>query len=235
MTIFCGAGSFAAPQPPDQSQTPPPKDTKANEAPRKGEITYVPPDLGAPAVRVSGGTRGTADAGLSLDVLAPNQTGLTTQEQPTLYWYISRSVRADIRLSIVADTSNNTVLDVKVPGGATAGIHAFSLKGTRVHLALNTDYQWSVTAVQSRDPSGDIVATGMIRRVHGSTLDRELRATSEAAATYARSGLWYDALQALSEAIRARPNDLSLQYQRSALLHQVGLAVPTTQDRSALP
>src|SRR3954470_20600143 len=135
MTIFCGASSLAAPQSPepDHSQTPLPKDTTANEAPRKDEITYVPPDLGAPAVRVSGGTRGTADSGLSLDVLAPNQTGLTTQEQPTLYWYISRSVRADIRLSIVEDTSNDTVLDVKVPGGATAGIHAFSLKGTRLH------------------------------------------------------------------------------------------------------
>lgn len=46
MTIFCSASSLAAPQSPepDHSQTPLPKDTKANEAPRKDEITYVPPD-----------------------------------------------------------------------------------------------------------------------------------------------------------------------------------------------
>jgi hypothetical protein len=238
-SMICSAGSLAAPQPPalDHSQTPPPpKDTRTKEAPAEKEITYVPPDLGAPAVRVSGGTRGAADGGLSVDVLAPAQTGLTTQEQPTLYWYISRSVPANIRLSMVADASNKTILDVKTPGAATAGIHGFTLKGTRVRLALNLDYQWSVTAVQSQDPSENIVASGMIRRIQRPAGDRasSLGTTPDAAASYARSGLWYDALQALSEAIRARPNDLALQYQRNALLRQVGLAVSTASDSSAL-
>src|ERR1700722_14587537 len=48
------------------------------------ELRYVPPDRGAPAVRVSGGTRGDRNDGLQIDVLAPPQTGLTVQEQPTL-------------------------------------------------------------------------------------------------------------------------------------------------------
>jgi hypothetical protein len=239
-SMICSAGSLAAPQPPalDHSQTPPPpKDTRTKEAPAEKEITYVPPDLGAPAVRVSGGTRGAADGGLSVDVLAPAQTGLTTQEQPTLYWYISRSVPANIRFSMVADASNKTILDVKTPGAATAGIHGFTLKGTRVRLALNLDYQWSVTAVQSQDPSENMVASGIIRRVQLPAADREanLRTTSEAAVHYARNGLWYDALQALSEAIRARPEDHSLQDQRSTLLRQIGLTVSAARDRSVLP
>jgi hypothetical protein len=237
-TIISGSGAIAAPQPPapDPSQKPPPREAKANEAPVEEEITYVPPDLGAPAVRISGGTRGTADDGPSVDVLAPDQIGFTTQEQPTLYWYISRPVRAEIKLSIIADATNRTVLDVRIPAAPTAGIHGFSLKGTPVRLALNTDYQWSVTAVRSQDPSEDIVATGMIRRVQRPTPDREpnLRATLDAAANYARNGLWYDAVQALSDAIRARPDDLALQHQRVTLLHQVGLAIPPARDRAAL-
>lgn len=237
MSVVANAHGLAAPQPPvpDHSRTPPPP-LQGTKAPAKEEITYVPPDLGAPEVRVSGGTRGAADGGLSVDVLAPGQTGLTTQEQPILYWAISQPVRAVIRLSIVADASNKTVLDVKTPDAATAGIHAFPLKGTPLRLALNTDYQWSVTAVRSQDPSENIVASGIVRRVQRPTADREanLRATSEAAASYARNGLWYDALQALSEAILARPDDQSLQDQRSALLRQVGLTVSGAGDRSVL-
>jgi len=197
------------------------------------EARYVPPDLGAPEVRVSGGTRSAAN-GLSVSVLAPKQIGLTIQEQPTLYWYASRMSQAGMRLSIVADASSRTVLDMKISGAASAGIHAFPLKGTKVRLMPGTDYQWSVTAVTSDDPSGDVVSSGMIRRVlgHGPTVLASFQLTPDAPTEYAEAGLWYDALQALSEQIRMRPNDVSLRRQRGNLLNQVGLSDAAAWDLS---
>jgi len=214
-----------------------PDDTKAaTQAPAGAQIRYVPPDLGAPEVRVSGGTRGAAGNELSVGVIAPAQTGLTIQEQPSLYWYNSRTARTGIRVSIVADSSNQTVLDMQLPGIAEPGIHPFRLRDTKVRLAMDTDYQWSVTAIQSQNPSENIVASGMIRRVRGSggASGVHLRATVDAAVDYARSGLWYDAMQVLSDAIYARPNDAVLRQERSDLLSQVGLTDAAAWDRSAI-
>jgi len=47
---------------------------------------FRPPSRGAPATRLTGGSRGSGDATITLDVLAPDETGLTTQEQPSLFW-----------------------------------------------------------------------------------------------------------------------------------------------------
>jgi Domain of Unknown Function (DUF928) len=211
-----------------------PDDTRAPpEAPAGMQIRYVPPDLGAPEVRVSGGTRGAAGDGLSVRVVAPAQTGLTIQEQPTLYWYNSGTARTGVRVSIVADSSSQTVLDMQLPGIAEPGIHPFRLRDTKVRLAMDTDYQWSVTAIQSQNPSENIVASGMIRRVRGSG-GAQVRLTADAAVDYARSGLWYDAMQALSEAIRVRPNEAVLRQERSDLLSQVGLTDVAAWDSSAI-
>jgi hypothetical protein len=208
----------------------------AAEAPARVQIRYVPPDVGAPEVRVSGGTRGAAGDGLSVRVIAPAQTGLTIQEQPTLYWYNSHTAQTGVRVSIVADSSNRTVLDMQLPGIAEPGIHPFKLKDTKVRLAIDTDYEWSVTAVQSQNPSENIVGSGMIRRVRGpgGAGGAQVPPTADAAVNYARSGLWYDAIQALSDAIRARPNDTVLRQERGDLLGQVGLTDAAAWDRSAV-
>ena len=50
---------------------------------------YKPPQRGAPGGRVGGSSRGIGDRLLTLSVLAPDHTGLTVREQPSLYWYLS--------------------------------------------------------------------------------------------------------------------------------------------------
>src|SRR5512134_1193228 len=50
---------------------------------------YKPPLRGAPRGRIGGGTRGTGLDSLALSVLAPDHSGLTIREQPSLYWIIS--------------------------------------------------------------------------------------------------------------------------------------------------
>ena len=55
---------------------------------------YHPPQRGAPAGRVAGGSRSAEDDLPLLSALAPNHTGLSVHAQPTLYWYLTQfSVR----------------------------------------------------------------------------------------------------------------------------------------------
>src|SRR5437867_965146 len=76
-----------------ESPTPPAKGKDAPSAkqtpspPVRPKIVYKPPLRGAPAVRIDGGSRGSGLSLICLTVLAPDQTGLTVQEQPTLFWY----------------------------------------------------------------------------------------------------------------------------------------------------
>jgi hypothetical protein len=186
---------------------------------------------------VSGGTRGDTSDGLHIDVLAPPQTGLTVQEQPTLYWYSSGPIRADARVSLVVDDTNKTMLNTALHGPTPEGIHAFALRGTQVRLALNADYQWSITAELSpTEPSRNIVASGMIRRVAppGVPPRTSPRVSVEACAEYARLGLWYDALDAISTSVRDAPRDANLRLLRAELLQQVGLTGPAASDRSGV-
>jgi hypothetical protein len=65
--------------------------TKSSVATQSEDVPlYNPPQRGAPAGRVAGGTRGFNNDLPMLSALAPNHTGLSVHPQPTLYWYLSR-------------------------------------------------------------------------------------------------------------------------------------------------
>ncbi len=46
-----------------------------------------------------------------------------------------------------------------------------------------------------------------------------------------RPGIWYDALEAISNAIDAHPEDASLREERASLLNQVGLPQAAALDK----
>ncbi len=78
-------------------------------------------------------------------------------------------------------------------------------------------YQWSVTLVVDRnDRSLDRVSMGGIAR-------RTLAAADPTPRGLAADGLWYDALEILSNALDDRPDDLALQRMHDSLLTQAGL------------
>jgi Domain of Unknown Function (DUF928) len=196
-----------------------------------GAPAYVPPMRGAPEARVSGGTRGAID-GPKLDALAPDHTGWTLQEQPTLYWFSSGPIEHDVVITVIADESNKTVLKTTIHGPVPAGINAIRLAGTAAHLEPDVDYQWTVTAMNSQqERSRNPVATGMVKRVLPAELPSGV-AGSDAAAL-ARAGLWYDAIDALSQGIQRAPKDRTLHDYRAGLLTQVGLTDAAEFDRKA--
>ena len=88
---------------------------------------YIPPKLGAPSGRVSGGTRGVDLDRPVLSVLVPDHTGLTIHAQPTLYWYVSQPLTRPISVKIVSDSLSTPLLDATIVPPIPAGILALRL------------------------------------------------------------------------------------------------------------
>src|SRR5260221_413143 len=86
----------------------------AADAPRTGTaspasgVRFRPATTGAPSVRVTGGSRGTGDTSITLDVLAPDEIGVTTQEQPSLFWFQSKPAEAKFELTLLSWSKVNS-------------------------------------------------------------------------------------------------------------------------------
>ncbi|MDH5473936.1 MAG: DUF928 domain-containing protein, partial [Gammaproteobacteria bacterium] len=96
------------------------------------KFVYRPPKRGAPAVRIGGGTRGIGNQTLELVVFAPDHTGLTTKEQPTLYWYASEPVLSKLELTMINDKNIDPELEQIVSATSSAGIQSIDLSTTKV-------------------------------------------------------------------------------------------------------
>jgi len=205
------------------------KDTvevKANST-SAGAFSYRPPMRGAPAARIGGGTRGIGDTTLVLVVLAPDHTGLTTKEQPTLYWYASEPVPAKLEVTLINDDDIDPELEEVVATPGKAGIQSIDLAKTGAKLEAGKEYRWFVSVIA--DPSqrsNDVVASGTIQRIVPSDkLRGEITGVDEntLAGIYAKEGVWYDAIDVLNRMIEKSPGNKELQQQRTTLLEQVGL------------
>ena len=63
----------------------------------------------------------------------------------------------------------------------------------------------------------------------GAPLGRQFQ-QAEAATRYAEAGVWYDAIMAITDRIRANPANKELREQRAAFLDQVGLSEVAKND-----
>jgi len=177
-------------------------------------FSYKPPLRGAPATRVGGGTRSIGARPLTVSVLAPNETGFTTSDKPTIYWYVSEPLNTPVELTLTTtEPLKDAVppaLELMLQPPIAKGVHALRLSDHGVTLKPGVEYQWFVAVVSNpAQRSSDVVAGGAIKRVEP--------------AAYAQDGLWYDAIDQLSQRISANPADQRLRQQRAALLEQVGL------------
>jgi hypothetical protein len=203
-------------------------------------IAYKAPLRGAPVTRVGGGTRSLSAQPVALSVLAPNETGYTTREKPTLYWYVSEDLAGAVELTLVSteslEAAAKPALDITLQPPIGKGVHALSLEEHGVALKLGVEYQWFVAVLApGGERSGDVVAGGTIKRVAESEAVRaqlKQAPVAQRAAAYAGEGIWYDALEQLSRLISADPADRTLREQRADLLEQVGLADAARFDRS---
>jgi hypothetical protein len=189
---------------------------------------YVPPLRGAPSGRVGGGTRGTAESRyMAIEVMAPDHLGMTSKNQPCLYWHIPGSTSLAVEFTVTEAAATSPLLEKKLPSPERGGIQSFCLAESGVSLIPDTPYKWFVALVPDADNrSRDILAGGMIQLSDApASLRNKVRnaAPSDIVCAYAEEGFWYDSFAAVMETLKAAPGDETALMQRTALLEQVGL------------
>ena len=204
--------------------TAPVKTEAAKPAPK---VKFRPPSTGAASVRVTGGSRGTGATLTTLDVLAPDDIGVTIQEQPSLFWFQSQPSDASFELTLLQEGRIDPLVQVAVGRSSRAGIQRLKLSDHGGKLVPGVEYQWVVALVTDpENRSTDLVASGVIKRLEPSAaLKQEIAsATPETLANvYAEAGIWYDALTVLSDQIDAAPGNKGLRQARADLIQQIGL------------
>ena len=181
---------------------------------------YRPPKGSVPGGRLKGSTRGGTDLPV-LQVLAPNHVGLTRQQHPVLYWYLSKVTKYPVEFTLVDSRAMDPIIETRLRQPSEAGIQQIRLKDFDVSLEPGVPYRWFVTlVVDPFNASRDFIAGAIIERVD---YVESLLIFEEDPARLAGAGLWYDAIRKLSELIEKNPNDPFIAMQRAALLSQVGL------------
>jgi len=149
--------------------------------------------------------------------------GHTVFAQPSLFWYIDGSPgRAkQFVFTLMDEEGIDPLVEARLAAPKHSGIWRIRLADYGVRLAPGAEYEWSIALIA--DPAHrakDIVSSGYIRRV---AAPEKLKRGQAGVDTYAGLGLWYDALESISDSIDAAPGDPVLRRQRNALLHQVKL------------
>ena len=197
---------------------------------------YQPPLRGAPTRRVGGATRGDGDEDIFVTVLAPESTGLTSRESPTLYWFVSRVPAQQVEFALIRHDRIEPVAELTLGAPAAGGITKVSLAQIGVKLEPGITYEWSIALV--KDPlnrSSDIVTSGtLLRKAPDGALHSRLKAADEEDkfALYGEAGYWYDAIELASEAISSAPAAGEWRARRASFLEQVGLDKVAAFDQS---
>ena len=201
--------------------------TSSGKTVMKSTFAYQPPQRGAPQARVGGGTRGIGGDVPELQVLAPDHVGLTTQAQPTLYWYAHSPVTAHIEFALIDETSIDPLLELETGEVKVTGVQHLNLADHNITLSPGIPYQWSVALIMDEDSrSTDVIASGVVELIEP---NKEMKSRIDASqgtdlvAAYANEGVWYDALDTISTMIEKSPTDQQLVAIRATLLDQVGL------------
>ena len=219
----------------------------------KSRIIFARPldKRGFPVRMVGAGSRGVGQESAFLSVLSPLEIGLTTQEQPSLFWYLSEPTTMSFFFTLTAlKKIPETVLELKLRNLNEYGISRLDLSALKVSLEPEVRYLWSVALMVDPDnPSKNIISSTVIKRENPSEnvlarltqinmsepglapivasanrrgwLDDEKGL--ELARVYAESGFFLDALAVLSNLVDANPTDTELQELRKDFLEQAEL------------
>lgn len=172
-----------------------------------------------------------------VSLLAPDHVGLTTHDQPVLYWFVSETVTTPIEVEVTLMEAEGVkpIMKAKLEPPIGPGIQRVNLSEHGVHLTPGAQYEWSVALVlDPKRRSRDIVVSGGIERVNteqAANLATEKTPSQETVVRSAKAGLWYDTIMSVSDLIEASPTDQSLRQQRAHLLDTAGLQEVGAYDR----
>ncbi len=188
---------------------------------------YRPPKRGAPRALVGGASRGTGTDLCTLSLIAPDHVGLTVQEQPSFYWYLSESTRDRIEFTLIDNQAIEPLLEINLGTQIGPGVHNISLADHGVNLISGKQYWWFVALVPDPDHrSKDIIAGAAIEYIEppeSLTVKLAQAGKAKSAHVYADRGIWYDAISSISDMINNDPDNITLRKQRASLIEQVEL------------
>lgn len=189
-----------------------------------------PPDIGKPKTTTGGGQRGceseaqenqsTPSGEKPLTALIPETGwGLTTAEQPTLWFYVpySSSLSGEF---VLMDEANQTVYQTPLTLTGTPGIISLSLPSTAAKLEIGKRYHWYLN-IYCQPEQPPLFVEGWIKRVELSSdikVQLEQATPQQRVALYADNGIWHDALTASAELRRTDPKNAEW----AALLQAIG-------------
>lgn len=203
-----------------------------------------PPDPGEPSDRgQGGGRRGDCENYESFTALVPTpqktrpdqQWGLTTSDRPTVWFNAPKGIDAGLPVQWQLRNAQNKAVYKKVLRlpATKPGVVSFSIPETAPALPAGT-YRWELAIFC--DPTNidvPIYREGKIQRINSpQALQQELaiaKTPVDRAVSYAKHGVWYDAITTLGTQIRsAQPNTTEAMQAWNELLKQQNLSTPTT-------
>jgi hypothetical protein len=195
---------------------------------------YKPPVRGAPASRVGGGSRSLGTALPRIYVLAPQDIGFTSKGKPDVFWFVSGTTDARVMLTIYTDNPDKPVMEQNLGAITAPGIQRLRLSQFNLELKPRVEYRWRISLIDdASERSSRAIAGGAIQRVEAwPNLLARLKGQpiEEQARIYAEEGLWYDAVELISDSIEAAPADATGKKNRASLMSQVGLAEVSRHD-----
>ena len=166
-----------------------------------------------------------ASLGTYLHELEP---GWTLESQPVLYWFLAETTQVPIEFGVQRVDPLQDVVKKRLATPARAGVQRIRLADHGARLEPGAVYFWYVKLVpDANDPEQDRLVGGGIQRVPAPAGLQAQLADPQTSRPHAlaQAGLWYDAMDAYSSAIEARPADAALREQRAALLRQVDIEI----------
>jgi hypothetical protein len=184
-------------------------------------IVWKPRVVGAPGERVGGAVRG-SKAPVNPLVLVPDNLALTLKPAPSLFWHLDAAALEGVKVifTLVDETAEVPLVEAELAPPGRPGIQRVRLADYGVELEKERPYTWSIALVPDMNNRGrDRISQAVIQRTPISgEIPRE-------ATEFAARGLWYDALEALSDTIEAEPENAAARAQRRSLLAQAGIVI----------
>ena len=190
--------------------------------------TYRPPKGKVrEQTRKAGGSRGCKmpleDA---VTLLVPqNHTATTISARPTFIWHLSQKLSRPLRFTLLEPGKKPILTKELKP---EPGIIALELPQNSAPLEVGKTYRWTVTVVcNPSKPSRNLFAIAWIERVPSPTEVQlsDNKDTSFCSISYARMGIWYDALACNYNKLVKNPNNPGSSWQQfHTLLEEINLA-----------
>jgi hypothetical protein len=192
----------------------------ANRA--KIEIAPAPPSTAGPSEGTGGGRGNKNDLPQPVLLAEHDGVGVTISPNPTIYFYIPAATKSRAVVTL-SDAEEQTTLARETfdDGFAKPGVYHAQMRTLKQPLKADRVYTWTI-AIKSPDGKNEnnAMAIALVRYHPDAELSAKLNGLSaeERARLLGSSGVWYDAIAALGEAIDANPADPFLRAERTRLL-----------------